>query len=82
MCQRNDVTDKLKDAPQWIKNAVQPLSDTERRQEIDYRVAARLAMIEDRNHQYQRGVWDCLYFIFILAMSAYIAYTVFWAEEK
>jgi hypothetical protein len=47
------------------------LSDNEKR-EIDYRVTARLAMIEDRKNQYMRGFWDCLYILAMLAFGVYI----------
>jgi hypothetical protein len=68
-CKSNAVTEKT------------PPSEAERLAEIDYRVAARLAMFQDRNAQYQRGFWDAIYVIGIFLAVAYCCYVV-WQERE
>lgn len=75
MCQRNVVTENS--APVVGKIEFGP----EQRAEIDYRVMMALARKDNERYQYSRGIWDCLYVIFIAAMLAYIAYS-YWMAGK
>ena len=63
-------------------NAVtdKPLTELERRAEIDSRVVARMAFEEDRRKNYMRGFWDCFYIVAILAYATYLFF--FWKREE
>jgi hypothetical protein len=57
-----------------------PLSESERRAEIDMRVGARLAEREVYRQQYVNGFLDCFYVLAAIAWVVYIAW--FWNREK
>lgn len=54
----------------------------DQRAEIDFRVHQKLWEREYFQQQYTRGVWDCLYVLFIAAMFGYLIYINFFAEDK
>lgn len=72
MCQRSEVK-----CPQAGRIEFGP----EARQEIDFRIVQKLAEREYFQRQYQRGIWDCLYAVIVLAVFAYSVYLLFWKEE-
>lgn len=79
MCQRNGVTEKAETIVGKVEFS--PLSETERRQEIDYRVMRALSERDIMRGEYVRGLTDAFYWFVIFAMLAYAAYIYFKAEE-
>jgi len=57
--------------------AVSISSEQERRAEIDYRVMHLLGERDAFRREYLRGVWDCLYAFFAMAIIAYSAWICF-----
>lgn len=67
----------MSDTPQ-VGSVVQ-LTETERRQEIDFRVMAKLGEIEYVKREYMRGFWDCFYLVAFVAWIVCLYY--YWRED-
>lgn len=81
MCQRNAVTEKNEVGKIELPPQIIVMSEADRRQEIDYRVAQKLGEREFLRSQYTRGIWDCLYVIFCIGLVVYFSYSL-WEMEK
>jgi hypothetical protein len=79
MCQHK--TDAIAPDSNVVTGKISLPTETERRQEIDYRVALKLAERDFIRREYQRGFYDAIYILLILASVAYIAW-VYWNQDK
>jgi hypothetical protein len=82
MCQHEGVQGSASSSPRNVVTEKTPLSEKELLHEIDMRVGAKLVQRDIEKWQYQQGVKDCVYVLFILACAAYILYVSFWNREE
>jgi hypothetical protein len=84
MSETEKIPESLRDAPQWIKDVVAPISEKQgheiRLHEIDMRVGAKLAEREILRNEYVRGILDC--FTVVLFIAAMVYMTFFFGEEN
>lgn len=78
MCQRNAVTEKDNTIVGTV--SFSPMSKDERLAEVDSRVAAKMALLEDRRNEYMRGFWDCFYILAFIGWGVYLFY--YWKSEE
>jgi hypothetical protein len=56
------------------------VSKCERNAEIDARIVAKMALLDDRRSTYMRGFWDCLYILAAVAWAVYLLF--FYGKEE
>jgi len=81
MCPR-EKTDAVSPDSNAVTGKISTLTELERREEIDMRVGTLLAKREAERWQYQRGFWDAIYVICVLACIAYLVWAYMGNEAK